>query len=85
MLKFTAKQIGEFREVSFGKWFTFSKTENEWALKNDLEFEIDVLDGVRYAKLLKTVVYVCVDEDSEGNPVLEKWSIANKLMYSWKG
>ena len=70
------KTIGEFQEKDFKQWFTISKTDNEFAKANGLDFEIDVLDGVRYAKILKTVAYVAVDEDEVGKPVLEKWDLA---------
>jgi hypothetical protein len=35
------------------------------------------LDGYRYARVLKTVAYIVVDEDEYGLPVIEKWDIAN--------
>ena len=43
---------------------------------NDFPHEIAMSDGsFRFAKVLKTVVYVVVDEDEFGNPVVEKWDI----------
>jgi hypothetical protein len=40
---------------------------------------------VRLAKVLKTVAYIVVDEDADGNPVVEKWHIKNHRIYdtSW--
>ena len=72
---------GEFQEVDFGRYFSFRKTTNPWALSQGLEYEIDVLDGVRFCKLLKTVAYVCIDEDSEGKAILDKWKIKGRIDY----
>lgn len=41
----------------------------------ELPNEIYVADGVRFAKVLKTVAYVAVDEAEDGTPVIEKWVI----------
>jgi hypothetical protein len=35
----------------------------------------------RYAKVLKTVIYVAVDEDENGQPVLEKWKLKRHEKY----
>ena len=37
--------------------------------------------GYRYAKVMKTVAYVVVDEDEYGQDVVEKWSIKNNKEY----
>jgi hypothetical protein len=43
---------------------------------NDFPHEIAMSDGsFRFAKVLKTVVYVVTDEDEYGQPVVEKWNI----------
>ena len=58
----------------------YCKTNDAWALANGLEFEIffeGTLQVKRFAKLLKTVVYVCVDEKDDGTPFLQKWKIEN--------
>jgi hypothetical protein len=75
MLKFDVKNIGEFQEKTCGKWFTYRSTDNPWALSNGLNFEIDVLDGVRFAKVKKTVVHVCVNEGDSGEPIIELWQL----------
>jgi hypothetical protein len=42
---------------------------------SDMPFEIAMSDGsFRFAKVLKTVVYIAVDEDENG-PVIEKWDV----------
>jgi len=76
MIKFDTQNLGEFQEKTCGKWFTYRQTTNPWALSNGLNFEIDVLDGVRFAKVKKTVVYVCTDESDTGEPVLQHWEIS---------
>lgn len=38
-------------------------------------------DGYRFIKLLKTVCYVAIDEDSDGKAIWEKWDIRNLTMY----
>lgn len=35
----------------------------------------------RYARILKTCAYVVVDEDADGNPVIEKWDIKGHRLY----
>ena len=75
MLKFDVKNIGEFQEKTCGKWFTYRSTDNPWALSNGLNFEIDVLDGVRFANVKKTVVHVCVNEGDSGEPIIELWQL----------
>ncbi len=73
--------VGEFQEREYGKWFTYRPTSNPWAVAHDLPFEVDVLDGVRYAKVLKTVAHIAVDESDEGVPVIEVWSLKKHNHY----
>jgi hypothetical protein len=73
---------GEFQECDFGNYFTYRKTTNNWAIEQGFMHEIDVGDGgVRFARVLKTVAYVCVDEDEYGKAVFEKWNIKNHSLY----
>ena len=37
--------------------------------------------GFRYAKVLKTVAWVVVDEDANGQPVYEKWKLRGHSQY----
>lgn len=73
----TKATTGEFQEKDYGKWFTYRASENTFGLPH----EIDVLDGTRFAKVMKTVAYVAVDEDADGNPVLEKWDLKKHHVY----
>jgi hypothetical protein len=36
---------------------------------------------LRYARVLKTVAYVAVDEDEHGQPILEKWKLKKNSQY----
>lgn len=81
MWRYNEKNLGEFVEVEHGKWFSYKETENTWAKENNLPHEIDVLDGVRFARVLKTVAHVAVDEDSEGKAVIEKWHIRKHISF----
>lgn len=65
--------LGIFRNKETGVYFEYRETSDPWAISSGFKHEIFVLDGVRFANVKKTVVYVCVDEDENGNPVVEKW------------
>jgi hypothetical protein len=73
---------GEFQELQYKNWFEFRKTDNWWAKEQGLDFEIAVrgLNGtdLRFAKILKSVAYIAIDEDEHGNAVLEKWRIKHQ-------
>lgn len=72
---------GEFYLPETGKYFTFRPTNNPWAAQHDLIHAIDVLDGVRFAIVRKGVAYVAIDEDANGYPVLERWTITKRRTY----
>lgn len=74
-------KTGEFQEAEAGKWFTYQPTNDSWALAHGLTHEIDVLDGVRFAKVLKSRAHVCVDEAGDGAPVLQTWILKNHTSY----
>ena len=81
MLRNPEGKTGEFQESSYGKWFTYQATQNPWALEMGFTHEVDVLDGVRFARVLKTVAHVCVDEDDAGNAVTEPWKLKKHSVY----
>lgn len=81
MLRSPEGKAGEFKEVSVGNWFTYQDTQEAWALSQGFTHEVDVLDGVRYARVLKTICHVCVDEDADCKPVIEVWKIKNHTEY----
>ena len=43
----------------------------------DFPHLLETNDGQRYARILKTVAYIAVDEDQYGQPVVEKWNITS--------
>lgn len=80
MHRFNEKNVGEFQEAKFGKYFTYKLTNDPWALANGFPHEVDVLDGVRYANVKKTVAYVCTGEDVTV-PIANKWKIKKHVLY----
>jgi len=60
-------------------YFEYRACTNPWGVKHGFTHEIAVLDGTRPAIVKKTVAYVCIDEDEQGKPVVEKW----KLKKNW--
>ena len=83
---YTKDPIGVFTEKDVGNMFEFSK--NEESQFNDYPHKVWVggkgvcgMTGWRYALVKKTVAYIVVDEDEQGNPVTEKWQIKGKKDY----
>jgi hypothetical protein len=77
---------GSFIEKSHGKTFEYGRRvydySNGFAPLSDFPHIVFVGDrSFRYAKVKKTVVYIVVDEDDNGNPVVEKWDIKNHRVY----
>lgn len=81
MYTFNEKNIGEFQLSSTGVWFTYRETTNPWALENGLRHEYDVLDGIRFANVKKTVVHACIDEDEDAKAVIEPRQIKSNVVY----
>lgn len=77
MLNFTDTTVGTFQEKDTGNWFSYSARtcSNDFATMVEYPHLVDVLDGVRFARVLKTVAYIIVDETADGEPVVEKWNI----------
>ena len=77
--------VGEFTEVEHGKVFTYQNTTKEHNNPYNLPHLIHVGDVIgypyRYAIVKKTVAYVCVDEDADGQPVFERWKIIRHKTY----
>ena len=67
---------GEFREKEFKNYFEFIDRVDEWGTRIGATHTIYLTHGnERYARVLKTVAYVCIDENDFGEPVWEKWQI----------
>ena len=69
--------IGSFVEKSAGKTHEYSLIGDDGLLWLGEEYphKLWTLDGYRYARVLKTVAYIVVDEDEYGLPVVQKWNI----------
>ena len=81
MWKFSKENAGEFQHKETRCHFTYKATNDAWATSHGFTHEIDVLDGVRFARVLKTVAHVAVDEDEFGCPVIEYWQIKNTMWH----
>lgn len=80
--------IGCFEECDTGNLFEFSRNDEEMTDSWDFPHKVWVTtprkymdSGFRYARVLKTVAYIAVDEDAYGQPVVEKWEIKKRLDY----
>ena len=81
--------LGSFNEADYGSLFEYAVRPDE-----GLDFAPDcphiiyftalrpgIDQGYRFAKVLKTVAYVCVDEDEDGQPIYEKWHLKRHHNY----
>lgn len=74
--------LGCFKEASEGHYFEYAvRPDDGLDFAPDCPHIVYVLDGYRYARILKTVAYICVDETPEGEPVYEKWSLKDHHYY----
>ncbi len=73
--------IGSFVSKETNAYFEYSDQpilHNQWAIDQGathVVYVCDVFCNTRAACVLKTVVYIGVDEDENGNMVWEKWPI----------
>ena len=72
--------LGRFDEKEHGNMFEFSQN-NTGMYESEYSHLVWVADGYRYANVLKTVAYVAVDEDADGNFIVEKWQTKNFKKY----
>lgn len=84
MYRQNEQNIGYFVEKDFKNEFTYKKTTNEWALKHDFEYEVDVgfWNEVRFCNVKKTRAYVCTDEGVDSEPVVETWVLSKHVVFS---
>lgn len=80
--------IGRFNEVDVNRMFEFSENRDDMTGAWDFPHKVWVTNprpgidhGFRYARVLKTVAYIAVDEDAYGQPVVEKWDIKQHRVY----
>ena len=80
MYKYHPQNAGAFQEKDCGVWFTYEKQVDSWA---GTDFAIHMSDGSkRAAHIMKTRALVCIDEDSSGEPVFEKWILKKHEIYA---
>ena len=65
---FTEKEFGCHHEYQIG-------APTEWAAEHGATHALYTKEGLRPARILKTVAYIGIDESDEGDIVWEKWSI----------
>ena len=89
---YTKDPIGMFVEKDTGNYFEYSLNDEEMTNSWDFPHKVWVggqgvcgMTGYRYAKVLKTVVYIAVDEDEYGQPVVEKWHLKKNNEYVIRG
>jgi len=77
--------LGCFREADRGHWFEFAvRPEKTFAPSDfapDCPHIIFLNESYRFAKVLKTVAWICVDEDETGQPIMEKWQLRSHRTY----
>ena len=75
---------GSFRHADTKVHFDFSAaTEAEQAFGPEFDMKVWVRDEeFRFAKVMKTVAHVVVDEDEHGNPVVEKWQTRGHVRFT---
>jgi hypothetical protein len=79
----TINLLGEFQESEFGNWFSYKENVDQdfhssWMYSMGYTSLVSVgPEGGqwRYAKVLKTVAHVVVDENEVGMPVVEVWQL----------
>lgn len=83
--------LGSFREADSNNHFEFGCRHSApaddfcsygWADMQDFPHVIFTTDGRRYARVLKTVAHVIVDENEFGQPVVEKWNLRGHRDYA---
>lgn len=77
--------LGTFTEADHGHGFEYAvRPANSFAPADfaaDCPHIVYMNDSYRFAKVLKTVAFVCVDETEDGQPVYEKWQLKGHHTY----
>ena len=89
---YTKDPIGVFVEKDTGNYFEYSDIgDDPMMYEENGGFTHKVWvggggvcgdQGYRYAVVMKTVALICVDEDDEGLPVVEKWYLKKNTEYA---
>lgn len=79
--------IGAFTEATKKNRFEYRNSTDSWGKSHGLPHEVCISQKFtskmdwRAANVKGTVCYIAVDEDADGKPVLEKWTIRNHVKY----
>jgi hypothetical protein len=73
--------VGQFVEKDVRGTHEYSLNTDEMTGAWEFPHILHTLDGYRYARVLKTVAYIAVDEDEYGLPVVEKWDITSHKVW----
>lgn len=79
--------IGCFTEKEHGLLFEYSTNKGGFGALDGWPHRVYVSSnpindsGWRYARVLKTVAYIVVDEDENGDAIVEKWNIKKQRTY----
>jgi len=77
------KVNGCFQNSETSVYFEYAELSGKsWGSEHGAKHKIFLNDGFRYAIVKKTVVHVIIDENADGEPVWEKWTIKNNRVYS---
>lgn len=86
---YTKDPIGQFVEKDTGNYFEYSTNDEETGFGADWPHKIWVggggvagMTGWRYGMVMVTRAYVVVDEDDQGEPVVEKWQLKKNRLYA---
>jgi len=79
-LKYDPNSKGDFQHGETKKWFTYKDADHPWAKEHKLPHQIYVgpnAEETRFGHVKGSVAHVAVDENPDGTPKMEKWSIKN--------
>jgi hypothetical protein len=67
--------VGQFEEREHGQYFEYRVNTRPDLSDQPFEIFVGPHAETRFGNVLKTVAHVVVDEDANGEPVVEKWDI----------
>ena len=75
--------VGKFRNTETGVWFEFKEAElADRPFGHDFPHKVFVCEGFRWARVLKTVAHIVVDEADDGSAVTEGWHITSRMEFA---
>ena len=79
---YSGRLLGQFRHAEMDVTFEYSMVRDR-PFGNEYGYAVWMRDGVmRYAKILKTVAYVVVDEADDGSAITERWKLRGHREYA---